>query len=97
MEIKSIRKAMAIIDEFSNNSGAEISVTELANRLKMTKSTVTRIMKTLASGGYLIQSEDTRKYQLGNKILILAAAKLTHMDLRQATALRVRELHTRMN
>ncbi len=87
---------MDILDVFGNNGG-DMGVTEVARRLSMNKSTVTRVMATLEGGGYLYQLPDTRKYRLGSKILTLSSMMLSKMDLRTVASPRLQHLSSVTN
>jgi IclR family KDG regulon transcriptional repressor len=60
----SIEKALSILDAFLPHNEA-VGTTELSRRLGMHKATVSRILVTLASKGYLQQDLKTKKYTLG--------------------------------
>jgi DNA-binding IclR family transcriptional regulator len=95
-EIKSVKRAMDILDVFGKDGG-NLGVTEVARRLAMNKSTVTRVMSTLEEGGYLFQMADTRKYRLGTKILTLASIMLSKRDLRTIAAPHLKKLSLKTN
>ena len=95
-EIKSVKRAIDILDVYGQQGG-EIGVTEVARRLRMNKSTVTRVMSTLQTGGYLAQDRESRKYRLGGKILALSAIMLSTMEVRGIAAPYIRELSKRIN
>ncbi|QQK74389.1 IclR family transcriptional regulator [Salicibibacter cibarius] len=65
--ISSITNAIRIMNCFSIKS-AELGVSELADLLKMNKSTVHHAVKSLYEEGVLIRTKN-RKYRLGSKIL----------------------------
>lgn len=83
MEIRSISKAMQLIEAISENDRAQ-GVTDLARRLQMDKASVSRILKTLQRGGLVAQDEATRGYTLGLTLVHLGQKALRRIDLRSA-------------
>jgi IclR family transcriptional regulator, KDG regulon repressor len=62
--VESIKKAIQIINSFTINE-KELGVTELSRKLTLHKSTIHRIMVTLASEGIVIKNQENQKYRLG--------------------------------
>ncbi|KAA9022243.1 IclR family transcriptional regulator [Niallia endozanthoxylica] len=62
--LASVQNAIRIMREFSFNEPM-LGVTELSNRLGLSKSAVYRILQTLCAEGVLQQNPKTRKYYLG--------------------------------
>lgn len=56
---------------------------EIAKRINLPKSTVSRLTNTLSKLGYLVYSESMGKYSLGTAVLSLGYAYLSYMDIRQ--------------
>lgn len=94
--ILSIKRAMDILDIFGKD-GRQLGVTEVAKRSRMNKSTVSRVIATLEHCGYLTQSEETKKYYLGGKILALSAVILSNIDEKKVAAPYIRNLNSRIN
>lgn len=61
-----------------------LGVSEVARRVNLSKSTVSRIMATLARMGYLAKDSNADKYRLGVSLLMLAAPLLDSLDIRVA-------------
>lgn len=80
--ISSVLRALDLIELVAHADG-EIGVTELAARCGVHKSSVSRVMATLASRGYVRQSPDTGKYSLGLHLAELGSACLAKVDMRQ--------------
>ena len=80
---QSIQRAMAILRVFSERE-PEIGVGEIARRLGLHKSTVSRIMATLLDDGFVWHNPDTGKYSLGMAIVELAGVALGQIDVRAA-------------
>jgi IclR family acetate operon transcriptional repressor len=83
VEIRSISKAMRLIEAIGENDGSH-GVTDLARRLHMDKASVSRILKTLQRGGLVAQDETTRGYTLGLTFVHLGQKALRRIDLRSA-------------
>jgi len=78
--IKSVRKAMAILDVL----GAvrrPLRIGELASQLGMSASATSRLVATLASGGLVHQDEDTGRCYLGLGLTVLGANALGRREL----------------
>jgi DNA-binding IclR family transcriptional regulator len=57
-------------------------ISDLSNRLQLTKSTVHRLLKSLEASGLVIQDPTTRRYYLGSLIINLASKPLiAHQNL----------------
>lgn len=69
----SFQRALDLLDFFSNDH-AEWSISELALRSGLHKSTVSRLAKMFEIGGFLERSNVTRKYRLGLHIYELASS-----------------------
>ncbi len=69
--VKSLKRAIAVLDCFSQKE-PELSVTEIARKLDMQKSTIFNILTTFQESGILIKNPSNNKYQLGYKLLHLS-------------------------
>lgn len=78
--IESIKKSFQILEILSNNE-SPCGVTELANIMKLDKSTVFRILRTMKSKGYIEQLRDTKKYVVGIGILELSNKLIQKMEI----------------
>ncbi|MEJ2750065.1 MAG: IclR family transcriptional regulator [Anaerolineae bacterium] len=79
--VQSIQRAGAILRCFSE-AEPEQSVTELSRRLKLHKSTISRILSTLQAEGFVNQHPETGKYRLGVGLVSLAGVALGGLDVR---------------
>ncbi|MGE4420687.1 MAG: IclR family transcriptional regulator [Pseudodesulfovibrio sp.] len=68
--IQSVARALSILELFGGTT-TELSVTEIANMLDLSKSTAFGLINTLARKGYLEQSQRDARYSLGLKLLRL--------------------------
>ena len=64
--LRSVNNALAVLESFSV-ARPEIGVTELSQTLGLGKSTVHRLLTSLASRGYVRKNPDTERYCLGFK------------------------------
>jgi DNA-binding IclR family transcriptional regulator len=79
--MKTVKKALALLNTFTADVSGQ-GVTEIANKLKIHKSTAHGILTTLKDEGYLIFDRVPRKYFLGYKILDLASRVQYQRDLK---------------
>ena len=80
-EIQSLARGLQILDILEASSEG-VSITEIAERLDIDKSSASRIMKTLANYGYADQSDHTRRYRLGPRLVQLGQHLLRKTSLR---------------
>jgi len=78
--IKSVRKAMAILDALSS-ARRPLRVIDLSKQLKMSVSAVSRLITTLSSGGLVYQDEDTDRCYLGLGLTVLGSDALGRREL----------------
>jgi DNA-binding IclR family transcriptional regulator len=64
--LRSVNNALAVLESFSVER-PEIGVTELSHTLGLGKSTVHRLLTSLASRGYVRKNPETERYRLGFK------------------------------
>lgn len=63
-QVRALERALAILDAFSL-AEPSLSLTDLAARVQLAKSTTTRLLAVLEARGYLERSPDTERYQIG--------------------------------
>lgn len=69
--VRSVRIALDVLEAVAF-SGEEMGVTQVAERLKLTKGSVHRHLLTLVERGYLAQNQSTSRYAIGPKGRLLA-------------------------
>ena len=79
----SVRNAARVLRAFTN-ADQELGVTELAQRLGLGKSTVHRLVATLAAERLLERDKATGRYRLGLALYELGTNVSEHVDLHQA-------------
>jgi len=92
--MKTITAALDILNCFTlDNHGQGVS--EIARKLGMHKSKVSRILSTYENQGVVIKSQNTQKYHLGPKIMEWAAIVLRQGDLRTRALPHMEELRSK--
>jgi DNA-binding IclR family transcriptional regulator len=89
--VQSVDRALTIIKLVSTRKEG-IGVTELANKLGLNKSSIFRLLETLAAHGFIEQIKETKKYKLGYQFLELSTKLLESIDFRQEAIPYLREL-----
>jgi IclR family transcriptional regulator, KDG regulon repressor len=88
--VAAVNKVFAILQALGENSQTGIS--ELSQRLVMSKSTVHRFLQTLKGLGYVAQEEDTDRYRLTIKLFELGSKALESVDLVREADVQMRHL-----
>lgn len=83
--LRSVDNALAVLEVFSAER-AELGVTELSRALGLGKSTVHRLLGTLASRGYVLQDPRSEKYRLGLKAFEVGSVAVGRLSSREAAA-----------
>ena len=86
---KSIIKALDILELFITSD--ELGVTEVANKLKLPKTTAFNLLNTLENRGLVEQNPDNSKYRLGIKIFELGMRWSTGRDIRTVAMRRMQQ------
>jgi IclR family KDG regulon transcriptional repressor len=92
--LSSVRNAARLLCAFTA-ADTELGVGELARRLGLGKSTVCRLLATLAQERLVEKDPRSGKYRLGLKLYELGAIVATHLDLHDAVATYIDELRNR--
>jgi IclR family acetate operon transcriptional repressor len=71
--VQSVERALAIL-EFLSRSGGDLGVSEIGEATNLAAGTVHRMLGTLTAQGYVRRDEQTRRYDLGLKSLMMAIA-----------------------
>jgi DNA-binding IclR family transcriptional regulator len=71
--VPGVEAAIAVLDLLQQRAepGDGLGVSELARGLRLSKGTIHAVAQTLTRHGYLVQGDDTRKYQLGPRLVTL--------------------------
>lgn len=80
--IESVSRGLGLLFALSE-SPFPLSLTELSHRIHLSKSTVQRLTYTLQNLGYLDRDEETKKFRLGQRAVLLGLSIVKHSDLRK--------------
>ncbi|WP_047151907.1 IclR family transcriptional regulator [Aneurinibacillus tyrosinisolvens] len=78
--LSSVKNALRLLRSFSLEE-PEKKVTDLAQSLGLGKSTVSRMLATLASEGFVLKDPETQKYRLGLSILDLNTIVTSNLEI----------------
>lgn len=78
--VASVKNAMRILRLFTPKQN-ELGITDIANHLHLSKSTVHRYVKELVQEGFLIQNNVNGNYRLGLSILALGGIVQSHKEI----------------
>ena len=90
----SLLNGLGVLEAFSIEKPV-LGVTEIAMRVGLHKSTVSRILSGLAEAGYVQRDEATGRYRLGLGLLALSGPLLADLDARRAALPYLEELTER--
>jgi IclR family transcriptional regulator, KDG regulon repressor len=91
--IQSVDRALQIITIVSTRKDG-FGVTELAEQLNLNKSSIFRLLSTLAAHNFIEQDSETKKYRLGYKYLELSSKLLDSIDIRSEAKPFLKELES---
>jgi PcaR/PcaU/PobR family beta-ketoadipate pathway transcriptional regulator len=80
--IETLARGLNILELFTQKTPC-LSLTEITGSLKLSKSTVFRILATLESSGYLDRDPATRRYRPSLKVLQLGFLAINRLEVRQ--------------
>lgn len=81
--LQTFTKGLQILEVLEQSNGKGLTAAELARQLHLPKTSVHRLLVTLQQRGYVERDEDGGRYALGLRILTLASALLSDLDLRR--------------
>lgn len=77
---QAVTRALAVLTHLSQ-AGTDVGVTEIANALSLTPSTVHRLVRALVADGFVAQNEATERYYLGRAAVLLGQAAQRNLGL----------------
>lgn len=89
--LSSVKNALCILNSFTEEE-PEKKISELAIKLGLAKSTVSRLMMTMASEGFVIKDPDTQRYRLGLSVLNLSGVVTSRMEVHREALPCIRQL-----
>jgi DNA-binding IclR family transcriptional regulator len=88
-KVAAVARSLSVLDALAE--GGELGTNELARRTGVNASTVSRLLATLAAGGYVDQAANGR-YRLGVRLVQLGNTVLDRLDLRELSQPALRSL-----
>ncbi len=82
MSVQSVNRAVDILSLFTVEK-TRLGITEMANMLGLSKTTIHGLVRTLVSRGFLQQDPETRKYMLGLRIYELGSNLAASLKINQ--------------
>jgi len=95
--IGAVERAADLLNAFTELDGANAGVTELSERLGLSKAVVHRILASLRARGFIDLDEQTRRYSLGPASLALGLTYLQQIDVRDVARSVLRDLSDQTN
>jgi DNA-binding IclR family transcriptional regulator len=83
---RTLLRGLEVIEALSDADALGTGPSAIGETIGLDKGTVSRLLRTLVSAGWVRQDAGTRRYRLSSKILRLAANVRVHLDLRVAAA-----------
>lgn len=87
----SLLNGLAVLESFTIAEPV-LGVTEIAGRVDLHKSTVSRILSGLAQAGYVERVADSGRYRLGLGVIALSGPLLAELDVRRAAESHLEQL-----
>lgn len=94
--VKPVRKALQLLDELAAE-GKPLTLTEIAERTALPKTTAFRYLYTLRSAGMVIQVDEGESYTIGPRLAAVAAPEAAIEILKRAALPQMRNLQLRFN
>ena len=95
--IAGVERALDVLSLFANDEVHDLGVTEVADRLGLSKAVVHRILSSLRVKGYVALDEGNRRYALGPAALTLGLSYLNRVDVEDVARSGLREIVDRTN
>jgi IclR family pca regulon transcriptional regulator len=89
--VESLARGLAVLSSFSEKTPA-LSLTDIARRLKLNKTTTFRFLSTLEELGYLRRDQQTKLYRPGLEVLRLGFVVLNGLEVREVAGPYLRQL-----
>jgi len=83
--LSSVKNALSVLKSFSTFEPVK-TVSELSEELGLAKSTVSRLLTTLASEGFVVKDDESRGYRLGLAVLTLGGIVTNHLEVHKEAA-----------
>lgn len=80
--LRTVQRAIDILNCFSFDQ-PELSLTEIANKIDLAKSTTSRLLSTLEQNGFVLRSPNSPKYKLGHRLYYLGSISGRSIKVRE--------------
>lgn len=90
--VNALARGLAILECFGRNGTGELSLTEIARRTSLSKTTAFRLVRTLLHLGFMNQDPESERYYLAPRVLGLGYAVLEGMEVRELAFPYLKEL-----
>lgn len=94
---RALARGLDVLESLARSDQGTAGVSAIANQVGLDKATVTRLLQTLISAGYVMQNPSSRQYRLTGKILQLAHVASAGLELLGVARPHLRQLRDRLN
>ncbi len=92
--VHSLELGLRILESFDRDSVDEMSLSEMARRIGVSRSSAFRLVHTLQRLGYLEREEETKNYRLGARVMSLGYSFLASKDIAELARPDLQRLRT---
>jgi DNA-binding IclR family transcriptional regulator len=89
--VEALDRGLKVLDAFGPDA-PELRLTDISERVGISKSLAYRITSTLEAGGYLTRDPDTKRYRLGIRVFQLGIVAENSIDIRRIAQPALRQL-----
>jgi DNA-binding IclR family transcriptional regulator len=89
--VEALDRGLKVLDAFGPDA-PELRLTDISERVGISKSLAYRITSTLEAGGYLTRDPDTKRYRLGIRLFQLGIVAENSIDIRRIAQPALRQL-----
>jgi IclR family pca regulon transcriptional regulator len=90
--VHSLELGLRVLEAFDRNAVDAMSLSEIARRIGVSRSSAFRLVHTLERLGYLTREEETKSYRLGARVMSLGYAFLSSKDIAELARPELRRL-----
>ncbi len=80
--VQGVERALGVLSLFVESDSHTLGVTEIAQKLNLSKAVVHRILSTFRTQEFVEMDETTHRYRLGPKILLLGLSQIDRLEFR---------------
>ncbi len=90
--VHSLELGLRVLESFDRNALDAMSLSEIARRIGVSRSSAFRLVHTLEKLGYLAREDETKSYRLGARVMSLGYAFLSSKDIAELARPELRRL-----